>query len=629
MLARPESCRLAVMKRLLLHILLAAALLGGALGGAGAQSVAPPRHGIAMHGTLKYAANFTHFDYVNPDAPKGGSVKYGAVGTSFDSLNPLILKGVPAAGLGLTFDSLMASSADEAFSLYGLIAESIEVPEDRSWAIFNLRAPARFHDGSPITADDVVFSFNILTSKGSPFFRVYFGDVLKAEALAPRRVKFTFRNADNRELPLIVAGSLPILSKAYWQGRDFDKTTLEPPLGSGAYRVASVDPGRAIAYERVQDYWAADLPVNRGRNNFDRIRYDYYRDAVVALEAFKAGEFDLRAENVSKNWAVAYDIAEVRNGLIHKVEFPHGRVTPLQGFVFNTRRDIFKDVRVREALGYAFDFEWTNKNIFYGAYRRTQSYFDNSELTARGLPEGAELAVLEGFRGSIPEAVFTSEYAPPKTDGSGNLRANLRVALRLLKAAGWEVRDGKQVNIASGQALSFEILIDSPAMERIVLPFIGNLKRLGVEAVVRRVDTAQYKNRLDEFDFDMTTYVWGQSLSPGNEQRDMWGSAAATTPGSQNLPGIEDPVVDKLIERVIAAPDRAALVARVRALDRVLSRGFYLIPHFHTAVDRIAYWDKFGLPETVPMQGVQINAWWVDAAKAASLEARRGAMGKK
>ncbi len=597
-------------------------------------------HALAMHGAPKYGPEFTHFDYVNPNAPKGGTVKQFGFRT-FDSLNPFIIRGVAALQIGLIYDTLMAGSADEAFTMYGLVAETIEVPEDRSWVAFTLRPEARFHDGSPITVEDVIFSFNILRDKGKPFYRAYYGNVAKVEKVGERKVRFTFSKAEggakvrvttikpgcdfalessaNRELPLIV-GQMPILPKAYWEGREFDKTTLEPPLGSGPYKVESVDPGRSITYRRVEDYWARDLPVNVGQYNFDVIRIEYYRDATVAREALIRGDLDFWQENESKAWATAYDLDEVERGLLIKKAVDHERSAGMQAFAFNIRQPIFRDKRVRQALAYAFDFEWTNKNLFYGQYRRTQSYFSNSELASSGLPRGGELEVLERFRGRVPEEVFTKEYKAPSYDGSGNIRPGLRIALKLLGEAGWVVRDKKLVDAETGRPMSFEILLISPAFERIALPFAHNLKKLGIDARVRLVDPAQYQNRLNEFDYDMIVGVWGQSLSPGNEQRDSWSSAAADAIGSRNLIGIKDPAIDELIELVIAAPDRQSLIERVRALDRVLLWSHFVIPHWHIPYDRLVFWDKFGVPEVIPMQGTSLLRWWIDGNKALALK---------
>lgn len=587
---------------------------------ASAQDDATPAHGIAMHGDLKYPADFTHFDYVNPDAPKGGHIKLGAMG-SFDSLNNFIVKGVSAAGVGFIYDTLLTSSADEPFSEYGLLAETVTVPEDRSWVEFTLRAEARWHDGKPITPDDVIWTFNTLVEKGQPFYRFYYGSVEKVEKTGERSVRFDFAPGENRELPLII-GQITVLPKHYWETREFDKTTLEPPLGSGPYRIKEVDAGRAITVERVADYWGKDLGVNKGQNNFGTIRYDYYRDTNVMLEAFKAGAFDYRSENSSKAWATEYDIPAVDDGFMKKDTIEHQRSSGMQGFAFNTRRARFKDPRVRQALAHAFDFEWSNARLFYGQYARTRSFFDNSELAATGLPSPEELALLEPYRGKIPEDIFTAEYNPPESDGSGNIRKNLRKASKLLRDAGWEVKDGKRVNVETGEVLDFEVLLISPLFERIVLPFAQNLEKLGVKVSVRTVDTAQYVRRLDTYDFDVIVSTFGQSLSPGNEQRSYWGSTSVNMEGGRNYLGISDPVVDELIEKIIAAPDRAALVTATRALDRVLQWGHWLVPHWHIKYDRIAYWNKFGRPDITPVQGNQFMAWWIDDAKAEALKNR-------
>ncbi|TAN53548.1 MAG: ABC transporter substrate-binding protein, partial [Rhodospirillales bacterium] len=477
-----------------------------------------PVHGIAMHGQPKYTADFKQFDYVNPTAPKGGEVRMAQIGT-FDSLNPFIVKGIPPTDIGLLFSTLLTASADEPFSEYSYVAETIEMPEDRSWVVFNLRAIAKFHDGSPVTAEDVVFTFNTLKAKGAPFYRLYYAGVAKAEAAGPRKVKFTFANATNRELPLII-GQMPILSKAYWSKRDFESTTLEPPLGSGPYKVESVEAGRSIVYRLDPGHWAKDLPVMKGRHNFERIRIDVYRDATVALEALKAGEYDFRQENESKKWATEYkDAPATKAGLLKAETIPNQRPVGMQGFVMNLRRPLFQDRRVREAMSLAFDFEWSNKNLFYGQYTRTNSYFANSDLASSGLPEGGELKLLETFRDKLPGEVFAKGFKAPATNGDGNPRENLRAALALLKEAGWEVKDRKLVNARTGEPFGFEILLNSPAFERIALPYVENLKKLGIEASVRTLDTAQYKSRSDAFDFDMTVDLWGASESPGNELR--------------------------------------------------------------------------------------------------------------
>ena len=579
-------------------------------------------HAISMYGDLKYGPDFTHFDYVNPDAPKGGNVKLGAL-FSFDSLNPYILKGTPAAGVGsylggsLIMESLMVGSQDEPFSEYGLIAESVEVPADRSWVAFNLRPEARWHDGEPITADDVVWTFETLMSEGHPLYRAYYANVVSAEKIDDHKVKFTFDQSGNRELPLIM-GQLPVLPKHYYESHAFNETTLEPPLGSGPYRIKSVDPGRSITFELVDDYWGKDLPVNKGQNNIGTLRYDYYRDGNIAVESLKAHEYDFRQENNSRVWATAYTGPAVRDGLLILEELPDHTPSGMQAFVFNTRRDKFSDPRVRQALGYAFDFEWSNENLFYGQYARTRSYFSNSELAATDLPSEAELALLEPYRDQLPPEVFTEVYEPPVTDGSGNIRDGLRAAKQLLDEAGWTIRNGVLTG-PDGQPMEIEILLVQPEFERVVQPFARNLERLGVKVTVRIVDSSQYQNRTDSFDFDLVVGGFGQSLSPGNEQRDFWGSQSADIEGSRNLIGIKSPVVDALIDKIIYAEDRESLITATRALDRVLLWNHYVIPNWHSRTYRIAYWNKFGRPQTQPLYSVGFDTWWVDPELAAAL----------
>jgi microcin C transport system substrate-binding protein len=594
------------------------------LAASGAQ--AAPSEGMSLFGDLKYGPGFTHFDYANPQAPKGGVIRYSAIGT-FDTLNPFVINGVPADGISLIFDTLSASSEDEPASEYGLVAKTIDLAPDKLSVLYTLRKEARFHDGTPMTPADVIWTFETLQKKGLPAYREYYGDVTKVMQEGDRGIRFYFKSAKNRELPQII-GQMPVLSKAYWSGRDFEKTTLTPPLGSGPYTIQSVDPGRSITYSRVKDYWGADLPVNKGRYNVDTIRYDYYRDATIALEAFKAGQYDVRLENSSKDWATGYDSPALRAGLIKKEQIPNGLPSGMQGFGYNLRRPIFQDPRVREALAYAFDFEWSNKNLFYGAYQRTRSYFDNSELAATGVPQGQELQIVDKFRSQIPDAVFTTEYDPPKYDGSGNIRDGLRKALTLLTQAGWTFKDEKLVNAKTGQPFEFEILLDNPQFERIVLPFVDNLKRMGITARVRTVDTAQYERRMDTFDYDMTVVLFPESLSPGNEQREYWGSQAADEQGSHNVLGIKSKVVDALVQELIQSPDRASLVAHTRALDRVLQYGYYVIPNFHLAAFRVAYWDKFRRPAISPKYGVGFDTWWVDPGAEKSVEAKKGEVTK-
>ena len=578
-------------------------------------------HAISMFDseTPRYPADFRHFDYVNPDAPKGGSLRLAAQG-SFDSFHPFIPKG-NAVSTGAV-ETLLVTSADEPFTGYGLIAESIEWPRDRSWVIFHLRPQARWHDGTPITAEDVAWSFETLVRQGNPQYRFYYSAVASAEALDAARVRFTFSESNNRELPLIV-GQLPILPKHYWATRDFGATTLEPPLGSGPYQIREFEAGRFTIRERVEDYWGRDLAVRRGMQNFQTIRTDFFRDATPIRLALKAGDIDYRLENQAKAWAEDYNVSVVEKGWLKKELVANRRPTGMQAFVMNTRREQFSDPRVREALALAFDFEWTNRNLFNGQYTRTRSYFSNSDLAARGKPEGEELAVLEPFRGQVPEAVFGEAYAPPVTDGSGWLRENLRRANALLQDAGWAVQDLQLVNAKTGAPFRFEILLVSPAFERIVLPYVRNLKRLGIEAKVRLVDENQYINRFRQFDFDMMVWVWGQSETPGNEQYEYWSQAAADSAGSRNLAGVRDPVVDELIGLMLRSDSREQLNQRTRALDRVLSWGHYVVPHWHIRADRILYWDKFGRPETPVRTGVMTDRWWFDAERASALEKER------
>ncbi|WP_167730598.1 extracellular solute-binding protein [Terasakiella sp. SH-1] len=589
-------------------------------------TAAEKKHAVSMHEDIKYPAGFTHFDYTNPEAPKGGTIRLAALGSTFDTFNPFTLKGISATGAGLAYETLTVQSQDEPFTAYGLLAETIEMPDDRSWVAFHLRKEAKWQDGKPVVADDVVFSFNTLMEKGHPRYRFYYGDVAKVEALSARSVKFTFKNDENRELALIM-GQLPILPKHYWQDKDFTKTTLEAPLGSGPYRVKSYESGRNVVYERVKDYWGNALAVNAGQNNFDEIRFDYYRDATVAVEAFKGGAFDYRYENVAKNWATAYDIPEVKNGLINKHRIDHQVGTGMQGFVFNIRRDKFKDPLVRQALAYAFDFDWANKNLFHNEYTRTNSYFSNSELASTGLPEGRELEILEKFRGRIPDEAFTQTYQAPKTDGSGKIRGNLKQAVMLLKQAGYVIKNKKMVHAKTGQNLDFEIIINaSPVWERIVLPFKKNLSRLGVDVSVRIIDSSQYKQRTDTFDYDMIVDVFGQSQSPGNEQLNYWSSTSADRQGSRNSIGISNDVVDELTQMVVNAPSRDELVVRTRALDRVLLWNHYVIPNWHLKVARIVAWDRFGMPETYPKYSPGYTAWsywWLDAEKDQNLQQKR------
>ncbi len=583
----------------------------------GAAQAADSRtsHGLSLFGELKYPPDFKRFDYVNPDAPKGGALRMAAIG-GFDSLNPFILKGEAAAGASLIYDRLLTSSFDEAGAEYGLLAETVEVAADFSWVMFTLRPQARWHDGKPVTPEDVVFSFNILREKGAPVYRYYYANVKSATKVGARGVRFEFDAAGNRELPLIM-GQLPILPAHYWKDRDFEATTLEPPLGSGAYRIGKVETNRNITLERVKDYWGKDLPLNVGAHNFDQIVFEYYRDDTVALEAFKANNFDVRFETSAKNWATAYDFAAVKTGKVVRAELKDRNADPMQGFLFNTRRSKFSDPRVRQAFNYAFDFEWANKNLFYGLYARTGSYFQNSELAASALPDAAELALLEPYRAQLPPEVFTTIYKPPASDGGGENRKNLREAQRLLAKAGWQVKDGVLTHSASGEKMQVEFLLDQPNFERVVSPYVRSLERLGVKATIRMIDTAQYKNRTDAYDFDIVVGGVANSLSPGNEQREYWSAAAADRPGSRNMTGVKSPVVDALIDRIIFAENRAALITASRALDRVLLWGHYLVPQWHTPVTRTAHWNVIDYPRPTPDYNIGFpDLWWYKGTKA-------------
>ena len=565
--------------------------------------------GLSLYGAPKYAgASFTHFAYTNPEAPKGGTLRLAEVG-SYDSLNPFIVQGDSANGVTQTFATLLEPSLDEPFAAYGYAAEDVTVAKDRKSVTFTLRPNITFHDGSPITAADVVWSFQTLKTKGAPFYRSYYGAVAGAQATDARHVTFTFANADSRELPLIV-GQMPILSQTSFRGRDFAASTLTPLLGSGPYKVTDVQAGRSLTLERVANWWGADLPVNKGRFNFDHITYDFYRDPTVAFEAFVAGKTDLRVENVARNWAQAYDaLPAFKDGTIVKHDLPNGLPAPVQGFVFNLRRPIFQDARVREALGYAFDFEWGNKNLAFNSYVRSCSFFDNTDMAATGLPSPDELKLLAPLRAQLDPRVFTTKYQPPKTDGSGDWRANMRAALALLKNAGWTLQDGALKN-AKGEAFTFELVEGSPLLERWIQPFLRNLERLGIKVNYVVVDSAQYQRRLNAYDFDMTSGVWGQSLSPGNEQTEYWGSASADQPGGRNLAGLRDPAVDALIKDVVGAQDRASLLTATHALDRALAWNFIIIPHWHQTGTHVAVRSTIGLPETPARYGVAVDSWW-------------------
>jgi microcin C transport system substrate-binding protein len=582
------------------------------------------RHGLSMFGDLKYPADFKRFDYVNPAAPKGGLVRQSVAGT-FDNFNVVImgLKGSIAGGVAQIYDTLLIDPSDEVSSMYGLLAEQVTHPEDRSFVKFRLRPAARWHDGKPITPDDVVYSFNMF-KQHSARERAYYRHVVKAEQTGEREITFTFDSPGNRELPSIV-GQLTVLPKHWWEGtdsqgrkRDITATTLEIPLGSGPYRVKEFSTGRSLTLERVTDYWGDNIPVNIGQNNFDQIRYEYFRDDTIALEAFKADQFDWVYERSANSWATRYDFPAVRDGRVIKEKFPTANVGRMQGFVFNLRRPLFADVRLRQAFNYAFDFEEMNRQLSFGEYQRNKSYFDGTELASSGLPEGQELQILETVRDKVPPEAFTKPYENPVGGNPEAVRSNLREATRLLKESGFEIRDRKLVS-PDGQPVSVEFLSQDQADQRGILFYKPNLEKLGLTVNVRTVDDVQYQNRLRNFDFDLVTSVWGQSLSPGNEQRDYFGSQAADTPGSRNIGGIKNPAVDTLIERIIFAKNRDELVAACKAMDRVLLWNCYLVPQFIIPYVRSARWDRFSHPERLPKYGVAgfPNLWWWDAEKAA------------
>ncbi len=580
-----------------------------------------PMHAIALHGTPKYPADFKNVEYVNPNAPKGGTIKQHAIGT-FDSLNPFIVKGSPAAGMnylrsGLVYESLMQNAWDEPFTLYGVIAETIEIAADKSWVRFKIRDEAKWHDGVPITAHDVIWTFETLTQKGQPFFKAYWQDVETITADDDKTVTFTFSVEGNAELPLIIA-EMSILPKHHWtkDGMDFEATSLDPPLGSGPYKIGKVVPGRSIEFVRNPEWWGKDLPFFQGMNNFDHIVYDYYRDNNVAHEAFLSHDYDVKIEEMAKTWHESYKIPADKQSKLNKQEIENSRPAGMQAFVYNIRRPLFKEKAVREALAYAFDFEWSNKQFAYGTYKRTNSYFENSDLASQGLPTEDELIILEPLRGKIPDEVFTKTYQAPVTDGTGNIRSNLRTAIQILEGAGYATLDEngirfKTLEDGTKQSLKFEILYYSASFERWVLPFIQNLKRLGVEANFRVVDSAQFQRRVDTFDFDMIIGSFGQSGSPGNEQREFWGSDRATMNGSRNYIGIQDPVIDSLVDGIIHATSREDLITKTHAMDRILLWNHYVIPMWHYPKWRIAYWNNIERPEKLSgISPLITQTWW-------------------
>jgi microcin C transport system substrate-binding protein len=591
------------------------------------------RQGISLFGDPKYPVGFKYFDYVNPTAPKGGTVRLAAYGT-FDNFNMAVagLKGRIAGGVDLITGLLMVESYDEVSTSYGLLTEALRYPADFSWTSYRLQPEARWHDGKPVTPEDVIFSFDVLKQQ-SPLYSTYYNHVVKAEQSGEREVTFVFDGPGNRELPSIV-GQLPVLPKHWWEGtdasgkkRDISQTSLEPPLGCGAYRLKSFEVGRRAVYERVKDYWGKDLSVNIGRNNFDEYRYEYFRDLTVAIEAFKGDQFDFRLENSAKNWATAYDFPAVSDKRVILEEFPVNNLGLMQGYAFNLRRAKFQDPRVRRAFNFAYDFEEMNKQLSYGQYMRINSYWDGCELASSGLPSGLELEILETVRGKVPPEVFTTAYTNPVNGTPEAVRNNLREAIRLLREAGYEIRNQRLVNTKTGEPFACELLVEDPSYERFILFFKPALDRLGINIQLRIVDEVQYENRLRSFDFDIVINQWPESLSPGNEQREFWGSAAADRVGSQNVCGIKNPAVDMLIERVIFAKNRAELVATTKALDRVLLWNHYVVPQYNYAKDRTARWDRFSHPDPLPKYssagGGFPTLWWWDAAKAAKTGAQR------
>ncbi|KIF56568.1 ABC transporter substrate-binding protein [Pseudomonas fluorescens] len=582
-------------------------------------------HGYAQFGTLKYPARFTHFDWVNPQAPKGGTLRVMAFGI-FDTVNPYTFKGTSPVttanflqyGINELNEPLMVGtgqyspSGDEPASSYGLIAQSVEYSEDRSWVVFNLRPEARFHDGTPITAYDVAFSYRTLLKDGHPLYRTALQEVLRVDILNKQRIRFVLKRSGN---PLLILrlGELPVLPQHYWKDRDFKATTFEPPLGSGPYRITSVTPGRQLIFERVKDYWGKDLPVNRGKYNFDRMEVEFYRDSDVAFEAFKAGEFDIYIEHQAKNWVNGYNFPAVRRGDVIKAQIPHQIPTQTQGLFMNTRRATFSDVKTREALGLMFDFEWTNRALFSDAYQRTTSYYPNSEFTASGLPVGHEWLMLKPYKDQLPARLFTEPFTLPKTDGRGIPRETMRKALALLAEAGWKLH-GQRLQNADGQPLRFELLLVNPSLERLYQPYIENLNSIGIDARLRTVDRAQYKQRLDQFDFDMISMTLGQTLSPGLEQWQYFHSSQVNVKGSKNYAGIANPVVDHLLEQLLAARTRDEQVAAGKALDRVLLWQHYSIPNWYLNYHRLAYRNRLAFVTTPPYT-LGLSAWWLKSSE--------------
>ena len=581
------------------------------------SGLANKMHGIAMHGLPMHGSDEKHLPYVNPDAPKGGVLRLGVYG-SFDNLNRIAFKGSRAAGLGYINDTLMRRVWDEAFSLYGLIAEYAEMPEDRSSITFYINPKAKFHDGSPITREDVLFSLETFQNKGTPNQKKTYGKVIKTELVDQNGIKMIFVNNEDKELPLIIAGFLPIVPKKYYENIDVTKTFLDIPLGSGPYTIESLEPGRQIKYQRVKDYWAKDLLANKGQYNFDTLIYDYYKDSNVLLEAFKVGEYDYRREYNAKRWQSNYTFDAVDRGDVILQEMKNDRPTGMNALVMNSRKEIFNNPQVRLALSYAYDHEWINKALYNNAYTRTDSYFDNSPLASSGLPSENELKLLNPWKNQLPKEIFNQTYQPPVSDGSGMPRDNLRIAKKILEGEGWFVEDGKLIK--DGKEFAFEFLIVSPSVEKIALAFQKTLEVLGITMSVRTVDSSQYQARMLNYDFDMIKASWNVSLSPGNEQQFYWGSEVGKKDRSKNYAGVNSPVVDSLIETLIGAKTREELTTAIHALDRVLLWGHYVIPLYHSNTDRIAYWNFLEFPDEIPLYGLVIESWWANSEKASKLQ---------
>lgn len=568
-------------------------------------------HALSMYGDVKYPQSFTHFDYVNPDAPKGGSFKQATIG-SFDSLNPFIVKGNAASGITMIYDTLLKQSNDEPFTAYGLIAQSIKVADDFSSVSFKINPNARFHNNETITAQDVKFSFDLLLKEGAPHYRSYYADVKEVLVIDPLNVTFYFSESGNRELPLIV-GQIPIFSEAFWKDKDFAKSDLTLPLGSGPYKIVSFDAGKRITYQRISDYWAKDLPVNKGSHNFDTMIYDYYRDASVAFEAFKSGAFDYRLESSAKRWATGYSGELIDSGKIITKKISDKTPQGMQGFWFNLRKDKFKDKNVREAISLLFDFEWANRTLFYDSYTRINSFYSGSELATEQFISEAEKAILMPYQGLLSNRVF-QPFSLPKTNADGNVRQQLRLAVKLFEEAGYQLKDSKMQD-KNGQQFQFEFLLYSKDFERIVHPFRQNLQRIGIKTSIRLVDVSQFINRLNEFDFDLVSLRKGQSISPGNEQLGYWGCESAMELGTSNWAGVCSPVIDSLVQQLITAESREQLVNTSKALDRVLLNEFMVIPQWYLPAYRIAYWNKFAFPSIAPIYELGLSTWWSKSAE--------------